>query len=448
VFSIPSGRILKDLLVNLTFIKSNRAKTWAGLVCLAMATLATQGCTKATTASADAPGGGPPAGGGKGGGRRGEGGGAVPVLVAKVAIRDVPIELSVVGNVEAYSTITVKAQVGGQLTNVYFNEGDYVKAGDQLFTIDPRPLEAQLAQSEANLARDRALLSQAEANLARDTAQQEYAQSQAVNYSKLSDQGIISKEQANQLRTNANALAQSVLADKAAIESSKAQITADQASIGNAKVQLSYTSIRSPIDGRTGNLMVKQGNIVAANSTDLITINQIEPIYVTFSVPEARLAEIKRYMAGGKLQVAAKTQEGDAKLETGELTFVDNNVDMTTGTIKLKGTFRNKEHKLWPGQYLNVTLRLTVKQNAVVVPNQAVQSGQNGQFVYVVKQDRSVEARPVTTGTRVEQDLVVDKGLEDGETVVTEGQLRLAPGSKVQMRDGRDKQSPGRGKAG
>lgn len=403
-------------------------------ICLALG-----GCGgKGSTTSADAP-----SGGGKGGGRRGEGAPAVPVVVAKVVQKDVPLEISVVGNVEAYSTITVKAQIGGQLTEVHFHEGDFVTKGQLLFTIDPRPLEAQLAQSEANLSRDRALLSQAEANLARDSAQEQYARSQALNYNKLFQEGIISKEQSNQIQTNANALAQSVLADKAAIESSKAQIRADEASIGNAKVQLSYTSIRSPIDGRTGNMTVKQGNIVTANSSDLITINQIQPIYVTFSVPESRLAEIKRYMAQGKLTVTAKTQDGEAQQERGGLTFVDNSVDMTTGTIKLKGTFQNTARKLWPGQYVNVILLLATQPNALVVPNQAVQSGQDGTFVYVVKADRSVEARPVVTGARVDQDLVIQNGLQEGETVVTEGQLRLAPGTRVQMRDGRGPGAPG-----
>lgn len=410
---------------------------------------AIQGCgTRGSTAAADggSGGGGAPKGSGKGGGRRGEGGGAVPVVVAKVVQKDVPIEISVVGNVEAYSTITVKAQVGGALTQVHFQEGSFVKKDDLLFTIDSRPLEAQLAQSEANLSRDKALLSQGEANLARDSAQEEYARSQAANYAKLFAQGIISKEQSNQLQTNANALAQSVLADKAAIESTKSQIKADEAAITNARVQLSYTAIRSPIDGRTGNMMVKQGNVVAANTSDLITITQIEPIYVTFSVPESRLSEIKRYMAQGKLRVTAKTQDGEAQQEQGELTFIDNNVDVTTGTIKLKGTFRNSTHRLWPGQYVNVILRLTTQPNALVVPNQAVQSGQDGTFVYVVKEDRSVEARPVTTGARVGEDLVIQKGLEDGEMVVTEGQLRLAPGTRVQMRDGRQGGPGGRGR--
>jgi len=413
-----------------------------GLLCLALGALVNSGCTTESTQAKDGG-----ATGGKGGGRRGEGGGAVPVVAASVVQKNVPIEISVVGNVEAYSTITVKAQVGGALVNVHFQEGDYVKKDALLFTIDPRPLEAQLAQLEANLQRDKALLGQAEANLARDSAQELYARDQANRYAKLFDQGIVSREQGDQLRTNANALAQSVLADKAAIESSRSQILADQAMIANAKVQLGYTSIRSPIDGRTGNLMVKQGNVVTANTSDLITINQIEPIYVTFAVPEVRLPEIKRYMAQGKLPVIAKSQDSEAQPEQGHLTFVDNNVDMTTGTIKLKGTFQNVGHKLWPGQYVNVTLRLTTQPNALVVPNQAVQSGQNGQFVYVVKEDRTVEVRPVSTGARVDQDLVIENGLDAGETVVTEGQLRLAPGSRVQLRDSRDKQGQGRGKA-
>jgi multidrug efflux system membrane fusion protein len=381
------------------------------------------------------------------------------VVVAKVTKRDVPIELTVVGNVEAYSTINIIPQVGGQLTNVYFQEGDYVKKGERLFTIDPRPLQAQLQQFQANLARDEALLNQAEANLAKDIASEQYARSQSDRYAKLFEQGIVSKEQGDQFRTNADTLAQSIVADKAAIQSARAQIAADNAQIENAKVQFGYTEIRSPIDGRTGNLTVKQGNVVSASVTNLIAITQVEPIYVTFSVPEARLSDIKRYMAQSKLPVMARTQDVDAQLERGDLTFVDNNVDMTTGTIKLKGTFQNADHKLWPGQFVNVTLRLTMQANALVLPNQAVQNGQDGTFVYVVKDDRTVDARPVVTGARVDQDLVIDKGLEEGETVVTEGQLRLAPGSRVAFgRGGRgtgggegfgpggDKQGRGRGK--
>jgi len=416
-----------------------------------LAFLAMQGCGNKTEADST-PGKGPggPGGGGRGGRGRGEGG-PVPVVVATAVEKDVPINIDVIGNVEAYSTISVKAQVGGQLTNVHFQEGDYVKKNDELFTIDPRPfqaqlsqVQAQLSQAQANSARDTAALRQAEANLARDTANQKYAEAESGRYAKLFDQGIVSREQSDQIRANADALSQTILADKAAIESARAQLNADKAAIANAeamidnaKVQMSYTSIRSPIDGRTGNLAVKQGNIVAPNTMELMTIAEVHPIYVTFSVPEAQLGQIKKYMAQGKLPVIARPQDDSSGGQTGVLTFIDNTVDPTTGTIKLKGTFQNEDNRLWPGEFVRVTLRLTMRNNAVVVPNQAVQTGQDGQFVYVVKQDRTVEMRPVVTGTRVDQDLVVDSGLTAGETIVTEGQLRLAPGSRVQFGGGR-----------
>jgi multidrug efflux system membrane fusion protein len=377
-------------------------------------------------------------GGGGKGGKRGGGGGDVPVTVAKAVQKNVPVEVQVIGNVEAYNTISVKAQVPGQLTQVHFKEGDYVKKGEVLFNIDPRPLQAALDQVKANLSRDKATLGQSQANLARDQAQAHYAESQSARYAQLFQSGIISKDQAEQFRANADATAQAVAADRATIESTKAAIESSQAAVENAQVQLSYCEIPSPIDGRTGNLTVKQGNVVAANTVELMTINQIEPIYVTFSVPESQLTAIKKYMAGGTLPVRARPQDDDSGgEETGSLTFVDNTVDVTTGTIKLKGTFPNTGHKLWPGQFVRATLRLTTQQNAVVVPNEAVQTGQNGSFIYVVKQDRTVESRPVTTGARVDQDMVVQTGLEPGETVVTEGQLRLAPGSRVVVRDGR-----------
>lgn len=391
------------------------------------------GCGNSGASTAAAPGGG---GGGKGGGRKGAGG-DVPVTVALVSQKNVPVEVQVIGNVEAYSTISVKAQVTGQLTSVNFHEGDFVKKDDQLFTIDPRPLEAALSQAQANLAKDEAVLGQVEANMARDAASAKYAEAQATRYAELFKSGIISKDQAEQLRANADAVAQAVVADKAAIESAKASIGASRATVENARVQLGFTTIKSPINGRTGNLTVKLGNVVMANNMELMTINQVEPIYVTFAVPEAQLPAIKKYMAGGKLPVRARPQDDPGGEETGVLTFVDNAVDMTTGTIKLKGTFPNADHKLWPGEFVRVVLRLTTQQNAVVVPNEAVQTGQNGSFVYVVKPDRTVESRPVTTGARVDQDMVVDTGLELGETVVTEGQLRLAPGSRVAVRDGR-----------
>ena len=419
-------------------------KTLSILLLAGLALFALAGCSNSPATSAAAPGGG---GGGGGKGRRGGGGGDVPVTVAVAAQKNVPVEIQVIGNVEAYSTISVKAQVPGQLTKVDFHEGDYVKKDALLFTIDPRPLEAALNQAIANLAKDEAALGQSQANLARDTAQAQYADSQAKRYAQLFESGVISKDQAEQLRANADASMQAVVADKAAIESAKAAIGASKAAVENARVQLSYTTIRSPIDGRTGNLTVKQGNVVMANSLELMTINQVEPIYVTFSVPEAQLPAIKKYMAEGKLPVRARPQDDPGGEETGSLTFVDNAVDTTTGTIKLKGTFPNSDHKLWPGEFVRVILRLTTQQNAVTVPNEAVQTGQNGSFLYIVKPDRTVESRPITTGARVDQDMVVDSGLEPGETVVTEGQLRLAPGSRVVVRDGRGG-APGGGGGG
>jgi multidrug efflux system membrane fusion protein len=373
------------------------------------------------------------------------GGGDVPVTVATAVQKNVPVEVQVIGNVEAYSTISVKAQVTGQLEKAFFHEGDFVKKGDALFSIDPRPLEAALNQAKANLARDEASVGQARANLARDEAQARYAKSQADRYQQLFEQKIISRDQAEQLRANADATAQLVAADRATIESAQANIGASRANVANAEVQLSYTSIKSPIDGRTGNGTVKQGNVVTANNMELMTITQVEPIYVTFAVPESQLTAVKTYMAQGKLPVKAKPQDDDnAGEETGYLTFIDNSVDTTTGTIKLKGTFPNAGHKLWPGQFVRVTLRLTTQQNAVVVPNEAVQTGQNGSFLYVVKPDRIVEQRNITVGARVDQDMVIQSGLEPGETVVTEGQLRLAPGSRIVVRDGRDGGGGGR----
>ncbi|HEX3742544.1 MAG TPA: efflux RND transporter periplasmic adaptor subunit [Bryobacteraceae bacterium] len=381
-----------------------------------------------TTSSGAAP-------GGKGG-KKG-GGGDVPVTVAVAASKDVPVEVQVIGHVEAYSTISVKAQVTGQLNTAQFHEGDYVKKGDLLFNIDPRPLQAALNQAIANAAHDQAALGQSQANMARDAAQAQYADASANRYAQLFQEKVVSRDQTEQFRTTAAAANQAVEADKAAIESAKAAIGASQAAVDNARVQLSYTDIKSPIDGRLGSFSVKPGNVVMANSVELCTINQIEPIYVTFGVPEAQLPSIKEYMAAGKLPVRAQPQDdSNARAENGILTFVDNSVDVTTGTITLKGTFANEDRQLWPGQYVRVTLRLTTQHNATTVPNEAVMTGQNGSYVYVVKQDRSVDTRNVVPGARVGQDMVITSGVEPGDTVVTEGQLRLAPGSKVVVRQG------------
>ena len=331
---------------------------------------------------------------------------AVPVNVAKAVKKTVPIQLSAIGTAEAYSTVSIKGQVNAVLKEVHFKQGDFVKKGDLLFTLDARPFQASLAQAEANLARDKA---QADLTIV-----------QAERYKKLYDQGISAKEQYDQMEANAAAQQGSVHADEAAVES--------------AKLQLQYCAIYSPVDGRTGALQVYPGNLVKENDVPiLVVINEIAPLYEDFSVPEQYLGVIKKYMAGGRLQIEA-TPYGDTAAEVGYLTFVDNTVDNTTGTIKLKGTFANTDHRLWPGQFSTVSLRLSEEENATVVPTQAVQTGQSGDFVFVIKPDQTAESRPVKVARTLGTESVIAKGIEPGETVVTDGQLRLIPGIKVQIK--------------
>ncbi|MFB3776212.1 MAG: efflux RND transporter periplasmic adaptor subunit [Bryobacteraceae bacterium] len=349
----------------------------------------------------------------------------------------VPVEIKVVGNVEAYSTIRVRAQVTGQLTKVYIQEGQDVKAGDLLFQIDPRPYDETIRQAEANLARNTALLRQAEANLKRDQAQERFAREQAARYLKLFSEGVMSKQQADQYASESDMRSEAVQADRAAIESYQAATRADTATLENARVQRSYCDIRSPLDGRAGDLLVKEGNLVRVNDAELVTIKQIRPVFVSFTVPENRLADVKRYMAAGTATVFANPPGDTGSPESGKLTFIDNSVDTTTGTIRLKGTFPNLNARLWPGQFVNVVLRLTMVPGALVVPERVVQMSQDGEYAYVVRKDMTVEMRPVTTGLRVGEEVVVQKGLALGETVVSEGQLRLAPGMSVRTRGGR-----------
>jgi multidrug efflux system membrane fusion protein len=386
---------------------------------------------------------------------------AVPVTAADATERPVPLDIRAIGSVQAFTTVGVKSQVAGQIMQVHFTEGRDVRQGDLLFTIDPRPFEAALRQAEATVGRDMAALRQAEAaqaqrqaevqqaqaNLERDIAQLENARTQERRYRELVDKELIAREQYDQLRTNLAAMEATVNADRAAVENARASalaaqagvenvravIRADQALVDSARLQLNYTTIRSPMSGRTGNLLVQAGNVVKSNEDNpLVVIAEVHPIYVSFSVPEQHLDGIKRYQTKDGLLVRA-TPPGAARSTTGRLTFVNNLVDSTTGTIQLKGTFANEDNTLWPGQYVDVVLTLTTEQ-AVTVPAEAVQAGQEGPFVFVVKADSKVEPRPVQIGRRVDKDIIVTRGLAAGERVVTDGQLRLVPGSKVEIR--------------
>jgi multidrug efflux system membrane fusion protein len=358
----------------------------------------------------------------------------VPVTVATAAQRDIPIQLRVIGNVEAYSSIPVKAQIAGELVRIHFTEGQDVTKSELLFEIDRRPYEQALLQSEANLNRDVAQQKQAEANLARDQAQAQNARVQAGRYGKLASEGIVSKEQNEQMRTTFSTAEEAVRADQAAIESARAAEVADRAAVETARLNLDYCEIRSPINGRTGSLQVKVGTLIKAQAdTAMVTINQVSPTYVTFSVPEDQLAQIRMSIAKGPLVVEALVPNDPSGPARGQVSFIDNTVDSTTGVIKLKAMFPNQERRLWPGQFVNVVLTVGKETNATVVPSEAIQTGQQGQYAFVVKQDHTVENRIVSIGRTIGRETVITKGIAPGETVVTDGQLRLIPGFKVEI---------------
>jgi multidrug efflux system membrane fusion protein len=383
----------------------------------------------------------------------------VPVSVAVAVQKSVPVELNIIGTVQAYSTVQVKSQVVGQLLKVHFNQGDFVKEGDILFTIDKRALEAQLSQLEAmklkdeaqikqaqaNVLKDGGMVRQAEATVAKDKSQQRLADRQAERYLALAKEGVVSKEQSDQQTTTLESYTASVDQDEAALASARASLEADQAttkslqaqvkadaaSIRNLAVQLDYTTIRAPISGRTGSLNIYQGNLVKDNdTTPLISIDQINPIYVSFAVPEQYLAAISKYSKEAPLRVSVFI-EADQNPEQGQVTFLDNNIDSTTGTINLKATFANSNHRLWPGQFVNVVLVLKEQPNALLVPAHAVQTGQSNQYVFVVKSDNTVEQRTVKIERVVKGFAVVIHGLAPGEQVVTDGQMQLMQGSAV-----------------
>jgi multidrug efflux system membrane fusion protein len=339
---------------------------------------------------------------GKGG--AGKGPGSVPVSIASVSQETIPFRLQAIGNVEALSTVSVKARVDGQIVEVGFKEGDEVRKGSVLFRIDPRPYEATLRQAEANHMRD--------------IATRDQARSQEKRYQELLQKNFVSKEAYAQIRTNADAADAVAASSRAAME--------------NAKLNLEYCTIRSPIDGYTGKIQIQLGNLVKANDTNaLVVLNQVHPIYVSFAVPEQSLAMLRNYMAKGPLAVDVGPPNATKVAASGTLIFVDNAVDATTGTIKLRARFTNSDNALWPGQFVNVSLKIYDQKDALMVPSQAVQTGPDGQFVFVVKPDMTTEVRKITVERAEGDKLVIAKGLQTGEQVVTRGQLRLVPGVKV-----------------
>lgn len=328
----------------------------------------------------------------------------VPVTAVAVVSKSMPVRLAAIGNVEAYTTVAVKARIDGQINSVHFKEGDEVRKGDLLFEIDPRPLQATLAQAQANLLRDRALLDR--------------AKTQEARYKDLLDKNFISQDGYEQVRTN--------------LDAAQATAAADQAAIDSATLQLGFCSIRAPVTGYAGKIMIQQGNLIKANDAGpLVIINQVVPIYASFSVPEQNLGEIRARQAREGLKVEATLANSDKPPVPGRITFIDNGTDLTTGTIKLKAEFANADKVLWPGQFVNIALILREQTDAIVVPSSAVQSGPAGQYLYVVKPDLTAELRNIKVARSEGADTVVAEGVQPGERVVTEGQLRLAQGSRV-----------------
>jgi multidrug efflux system membrane fusion protein len=375
---------------------------------LALVVAASTAACSGGEAKQQTPAGGAP-GSARGGGPGGRGGlnAPVPVTVATVEQKSIPIEIQGIGTVIAASTVSVRSQITAEMISVHFKEGEDVKEGQVLVTLDKRPFEAALQQAEATLQRD--------------IAQANNAKASAARYRDLQNRGIATREQVDQVTTQAAAL--------------EATVNADRANVESARLNLNYATIDAPIAGRTGLLQVHPGNLVRAqDTTPIVTINRITPVYVSFSVPEAQLAELKRYMAANQLGVRASPPGDDGPPSVGKLNFVDNAVDTTTGTIKVKGTFPNEDRRLWPGQFVNVTVTLSTDPNAVVVPAPAVQTGQQGTYVFVVKQDQTVDLRSVDVARSRGNETVIRAGLKPGETVVTDGQIRLVPGSRVSVK--------------
>jgi multidrug efflux system membrane fusion protein len=395
---------------------------------------------------------------------------SVPVTVARAQLSSVPIQLRSIGNVTPYSVVNITPQVSGQLLKVCFSQGQLVKKGDLLFQIDPRPYKAALAQAEGNVAKDKALIEaaraneakdqaqvgQLEANLSKDKSQLTYASKEKGRYTELVEEGAVSHEQSDQMTNNEEQAKAIIDADKKAIEnalavvrSDRAQIAtaegtlkADEAAAENARIQLGWTEIRSPIEGRTSSLQVYQGNVVTANTSNpIVTIAQILPIYVSVTVPEQYLNDVRRAQQSGTLSMQALIEGQKADSVRGTISFIENTVNMNTGTIMLRASFENRDMHLYPGQFVDVVITMPPAGATVVVPAHAIQTTQQGPSVYVVN-DNTVELRPVTVGQQSGENAAILEGLKSGEIVVTDGQLQLSPGAHVRIQGDKDEPSP------
>ena len=384
-----------------------------------------------------------------------------PVSVAVAITQDVPTYLDAIGKTVAREVVSIQPQVSGRITRIHFTDGADVKKGGLLFTIDARPLEASLQQAQANVSRDNALKKQAEANLAREIAQVKWGEVQVNRYRKLVEQGVVPREQYEQLRANLDSLNANADADRAAVHSADEAIKVDMAAVESAKVQLSYCYIRSPIDGRAGQRLVDVGNVVnpggssggnsggagSGNSSSgsgnaLLVIERLDPIYADFTISQNNLAEVQQQMREGRLRAEVRLPDTANDPVIGQLTFLNNVVETTTGTVNLRATIPNAGHRFWPGRFVNIRLVLNTIHQAVLVPAAAPQMSANGSFVYVVRQDSTAEQRPVSLGQRQGDLIVVEKGVEPGERVVINGQLGVTPGGKVHIEQPRDAESP------
>ncbi len=386
---------------------------------------------------------------------------AVPVTVDTVEQASVPIEIKAIGNTEALSNVAIKSQVDGQILQVHFKEGQYVHTGDLLFTIDPTPFQvalqqsqatvnkdkAQLQQLESTMLRDQAQVKQAQANLLKDKAQLNLAKAQEKRYADLLKKEFVSHEQYDEINASLQASLATISEDQAAIENVEALVQSDESAIRSQEatirgdedlvtanhIKLSYCYIHSPLTGAAGPYQVHPGDMVKSNDTSLVSINQIAPINVSFAVPEQDLDRIKAFQSMGKLKVIAQPNTPSASPESGQLTFINNAIDPGTGTIQLKGTFENKTHHLWPGQFVNVMIHLANEDNAIVIPSQAIETGQKGDYVFVDNAGVG-ELRPIVVDRIFSDKAVIKSGLKPGEQVVTDGQLLVSPGIKLTLK--------------